>query len=199
MTNSGARFEQGLAASALALIMATCGAAAVAQPGAAPRHPPSIVSITVCSEGSGDPGPSCPNGTFDTHRLVLGPDGQVINANGVHGATDEHASIFPPGSLRGNKDYLLFVASGTSVNPDIGVVVLSGGSGPGKTGQWTTDFARDYGNYDEGFGTVFLAPARQGSARRSRTSPPRTRRSISVTPRPDPWSGTRGAGPGSYS
>src|SRR5579864_7750500 len=101
-------------------------ATALAQPAVPMPHRPSIASITVCASGPGDPGPSCPPGTSDTHRIVLGPDGNSINANGAHGASDEHASIFPPGSLRGNSGHLFFFASGTSVNPDIGVIVLSG-------------------------------------------------------------------------
>ena len=139
-----------------------CAASAGARPAPTPPPARSITAITVCEEGAGDRGPSCPPGTFDTHRLVLGPDGQVINENGVHGATDEHASVFPPGSLSGNGDYLFFVAGGTSLNPDIGVVVLSGGSGPDASGQWKMDFASGYGDYADGFGTVFLAPTRQG-------------------------------------
>ncbi len=138
-----------------------CAASAVGQPAAAPAQLPSIASISVCAEGAGDRGPSCPPGTFDTHEVVLGANGQAINTNGPHGTTDEHSSVFPPGSLSGNGDYLFFVASGTSLNPDIGVVVLSGGSGPDPNGQWTMDFAGGYGDYADGFGTVFLAPTRQ--------------------------------------
>jgi hypothetical protein len=148
---------------AFALGTALCAATALAQPAATPPHRPSITSITVCESGPGDPGPSCPPGTSDTHRIVLGPDGNSINANGAHGASDEHASIFPPGSLRGNAGHLFFLASGVSVNPDIGVIVLSGGKGPDKNGQWTMSFTPDYGNYPpEGSGTVFLAPTVQG-------------------------------------
>ena len=143
--------------------IALCAATALAQPAAIPPHRPSIASITVCESGPGDPGPSCPPGTSDTHRIVLGPDGNSINSNGAHGASDEHASIFPPGSLRGNPGHLFFLASGTSINPDIGVIVLSGGKGPDKNGQWTMSFTPDYGNYPpEGFGAVFLAPTVQG-------------------------------------
>ncbi len=138
-----------------------CAAIAGGQPAAAPLDLPSIASITVCEQGSGDRGPSCPPGTFDTHQPVIGPNGQGINSNGVHAATDEHSSVFPPGALSGNTGYLFFVAAGTSVNPDIGVVALSG-AGPDPNGQWTLDFAGGYGDYPEGNGTIFLAPTRQG-------------------------------------
>jgi hypothetical protein len=123
---------------------------------------PTITAITVCANGAGDPGPSCPAGTYDTQQVVLGPTGTTINLYGAHGATDEHASAFPPGALQGNTDYIFFVASGTFENPDIGVLALSGGAGPAANGQWTMDFAAGYGSYAEGHGTVFLAPVVQG-------------------------------------
>jgi hypothetical protein len=112
---------------------------------------------------------SCPSGTFDTHQIVLAPDGSgnAINAYGPGAASDEHSSIFSPGTLGSNNDYLFFVASGTSLNPDIGMTVLSGGAGPGNNGQWTFDFARadNYGSYSAGYGTVFLVPTVQNRCR----------------------------------
>jgi len=102
---------------------------------------------------------SCPKGTFDTLRVVVGPSGLPLNQVGVGGVTDEHASVFPPDSLQGNSDYLFFVAAGTDVYPHvIGVVALSGGSGPDTNGQWTLNFAPGYGSYPEGYGQVFEAP-----------------------------------------
>ncbi|HVN76626.1 MAG TPA: hypothetical protein VMT19_09945 [Thermoanaerobaculaceae bacterium] len=118
----------------------------------------SVVAITVCSpDGTAGQG-SCPAGTSDTQQIVLGPSGASINLEGVHAVSDEHSSVFPPGSLGGNSDYRFFVAAGTDVNPDIGVVVLSGGSGPAANGQWTVGFAPGYGSYSEGYGAVFLEP-----------------------------------------
>ena len=120
-----------------------------------------IVSISVCSpDGRGGEG-SCPKGTFDTQQIVLAPDGKGINTyGGLKALTDEHTSIFSPGMLGNNKDYLFFVASGSSLNAAMGVVVLSGGSGPDQNGQWKLDFATadGYGSYVDGFGQVFLTP-----------------------------------------
>ncbi len=135
---------------------------ALAGPLAAGSHGPSVGSITVCSPGATGEQGSCLDGSFDTLQIVLGPNGTSINLEGVHAASDEHSSVFPPGSLQGNSDYLFFVASGTDVNPDIGVVALSGGPGPDDNGQWTMNFAPGYGSYAEGFGSVFLEPIVEG-------------------------------------
>ncbi len=146
------------------LLVVTAGGAAAAQskPAAVPQ-PPAILSISVCSPGGLVSSVSCDDGTLDTQQIVLGLNGQVINSNGVHGATDEHASVFPPDSLGDNTDYLFFVASGSEgVNPDIGALVLTGGAGPDSNGQWTMDFAPAYGSYPIGFGQVFLAPFVEG-------------------------------------
>lgn len=123
-----------------------------------------IASISVCSPtGTGGAG-SCPPGTSDTHQIVLAPDGsgKAINSySDMVGISDEHQSIFAPGSLQTNDDYLFFVASHVKGGaPSTGVVVLSGGAGPDKNGQWTLDFARvdGYGSYASGYGTVFVAP-----------------------------------------
>jgi hypothetical protein len=123
-----------------------------------------IASISVCSAaGTGGAG-SCPPGTFDTQKIVLAPDGSgAINKYaGMSAASDEHASVFAPGTLQNNGDYLFWVASNASGNP-LGVVVLSGGSGPDGSGQWTMDFARadGYGSYPSGFGPLFLPPVGQ--------------------------------------
>ncbi len=145
------------------LVIASCATAAAQGRSGAVPHPHAIVSISVCSPSGTESTVSCGEGTQDTQQLVLGPNGQVINSNGVHGATDEHASVFPPGSLGGNDDYLFFIASGVQgVNPDIGVLVLTGGAGPDLNGQWTMDFAADYDGYPIGYGTVFLAPFVEG-------------------------------------
>jgi hypothetical protein len=129
-----------------------------------PAQTASIVAISVCS-GTGTSSGSCPNGTLDTHQVVLGPDhSNPVNTIGVAATSDEHLSVFPPGSLGDNADYLFFVASGVEPNPGIGVAVLSGGSGPGSNGQWTMNLAMadGYGVYPGGAnGTVFLEPMKE--------------------------------------
>jgi hypothetical protein len=103
------------------------------------HHPLAIVSISVCSPtGAGGSG-SCPSGSFDTHRIVLATDGTSINSY-VSAASDEHSSVFAPGTLDGNIDYLFFVAGGTELSRKMGAVVVSGGTGPDENGQWTFDF-----------------------------------------------------------
>jgi hypothetical protein len=121
-------------------------------------HAP-IASITVCSpSGTGVQG-SCANGSFDTHQAVLGPDGGPVNKSSlsVGAAPDEHSTVFAPGTLGNNKEYLFFLSSTAGGNPGIGVSVLSGGSGPNSSGGWTLDFPRadGYGLYPGGFGQVF--------------------------------------------
>jgi hypothetical protein len=132
----------------------------------AASRPPGIASISVCSPNAPGVAGSCPSGTADTHQIVLAPDGSgnAINTFGVGATSDEHASVFSPGTLQGNSDYLFFVAAGTRLNVDIGLVVLSGGSGPDKNGQWTFDFptADGYGSYPSGFGHIFIAPTAEG-------------------------------------
>jgi hypothetical protein len=127
-----------------------------------------IASISICevSTVAGVPGAICPPGSGDTHQLVLAPDGKSINAYaplGVEGTSDEHSSIFPPGSLafqdspsgplKPNPDYLFFVAAQIKSAPDLGLVVLSGGSGP-KLHQWTLRSA----GADGYFSKLFVAP-----------------------------------------
>jgi len=124
-------------------------------------HRRAIVSITICSpDRTGVVTPTC--GTaYDTERPVLaaGASTQTINQAGIGTATDEHSTVFPPGYLGGNRDYLFFVASGSKgVNPDIGMMVLSS-PGPDTHGQWSAQPANDYGSYTQGSpGEVFLPP-----------------------------------------
>jgi hypothetical protein len=126
-----------------------------------------ITSISVCSPpGSGGQG-SCPSGAADTHQIVLAPDGsgKAINAYNAGAAADEHSSVFPPGTLGTNNDYLFFIASGANGNPGIGTVVLSGGAGPNQNGQWTFDIPEvdGYGSYPSGFGQVFRQPSSESN------------------------------------
>jgi uncharacterized protein (TIGR03437 family) len=148
-----------------ATLLMSCGVFAVPLASTQIVHPPAIASISVCSPTGAEGSGSCPSGTFDTAQIVLAPDGSgnAINAYGVGATSDEHSSVFSPGTLGSNGDYVFFVASGTSLNPDVGMTVLSGGSGPDRNGQWTFNFAAadNYGSYSLGFGTVFLAPTAQ--------------------------------------
>ena len=163
--------------SALVGIFAFCKPDLLAQ-STAPSSP-AIQTITVCNPYVVTLTPHC----IDTHQVVVAPDGvSTINAYAGGGISDEHSSVFPPGSLDGNRDYLFFVASGTrGTNPDIGVLVLSASSGPPGGGwnpwyQWKMDFAKGYGDYPslalcvlptgcQYFvqGDVFLAPMVQGN------------------------------------
>jgi uncharacterized protein (TIGR03437 family) len=129
-------------------------------------HPPAIASITVCTPG-GSNGGSCATGSSDTHKLVLAPDGSgsAFNYYDAGATTDEHASIFSPGMLGANNDYLFVVASATSGYAGIGAVFLSGGTGPDKNGQWTLDFPRvdGYGSFrtnsgQTDYGQIFKSP-----------------------------------------
>src|SRR5262249_51127778 len=113
----------------------------------------SIVSIWVCRGNASDG--SC----VDTAMPVLSPDGTPINGAGSlanpSGAmatpADEHSTAFPPGTLPGHADYLFFVATRTTLEPNAsGVTVLTGGKGPDANGQWTLDFAPDFGLYSPG-------------------------------------------------
>jgi hypothetical protein len=120
---------------------------------AQPAHPHAIQSISVCApNGASGVAGSCPAGILDTRQPVLGPGGVTINNyGGLATLADEHSTIFPPGTFPGHADYLLFVATRTNLNPiSSGVVALTGGSGPNASGQWTLDFAPDYGLYAPG-------------------------------------------------
>lgn len=128
-------------------------------------HPPAIVSISVCSPAGSAGQRSCPSGSFDTKQLVLGTNGNSINRGTVGQVLpDEHSSVFAPGTLGTNQDYLFFLATGVPGATGIGVTVLSGGAGPGKNGQWVLDIpkADGYGNYPGGFGPVFETAMKGG-------------------------------------
>jgi hypothetical protein len=59
-------------------------------------RPPAIASISVCNpSGVGGEG-SCPSGSFDSHRIILAPDGSgnAINRYEAAGTSDEHSSVF---------------------------------------------------------------------------------------------------------
>jgi hypothetical protein len=125
-------------------------------------HLPTITSISVCSpSGTGGQG-SCPSGTLDTIQDVLGPNGGSVNASSLGAVIepDEHSSVFAPGALGANSEYLFFLAGPLGGNPGVGVSVLSGGSGPNNKGQWILDLPRadGYGSYPGGFGQVFTHP-----------------------------------------
>ncbi len=144
------------------IIAVLCAAAAVSYA----QRPPGIASISVCSPtGAGGQG-SCPAGAFDTHQIVLGPGGSSVNSSGlgVGPVPDEHSTVFAPGTLGKNQEYLFFLATGEGGHAAIGVSVLSGGSGPDQNGRWTLDFARTdgYGSYPGGFGQVFNPSTKGG-------------------------------------
>jgi hypothetical protein len=131
-------------------------------------HHRQIIWISVCSpDGACDPGTEicgkCPDGTLDTHQIVLAPDGTSINTY-VGLTSDEHSSVFSPGTLNGNSDYLFFVSGQIpKISPSLGAVVLSGGTGPDENGQWYFDFphTNGYGYYGPPltrFGHVFVGP-----------------------------------------
>ena len=123
------------------------------------QRPPAIASLSVCSPGGAGGQGSCPAGTFDTHVPVLGPGGVSINKSDLHvePVPDQHSTVFAPGTLGSNQDYLFFLATPEAGHASIGMSVLSGGSGPAKSGQWTLDYPRTdgYGVYAGGFGQVF--------------------------------------------
>ncbi len=108
-----------------------------------PRPLRTIQSISVCTTtpmpaGQGD----CPSGTYDTHQLVLGPNGLVINQNDVGATTDEHVSIInldPNCTILITCQFQFYVASGTSLDYDIGTVVLQGHVD--LNGNWHLDYA----------------------------------------------------------
>jgi hypothetical protein len=104
--------------------------------------------------------------SVSNEQIVLGPGGVSINScNGcdLESLSDEHSTIFPPGTFKRHPDDYLFFAAPK------GVIVLTGGAGPdAKKGQWTLDYARDYGrwwpNNPPGFqnGTVFTNEGNRG-------------------------------------
>ena len=124
-----------------------------------------IQSISVCSPAGSAGKGSCPAGSFDTQQLVLGSNGRSINGNsGFAPVPDEHSSIFAPGTLGANQDYVFFLATGTAGHADIGVSVLTGGAGPDRNGQWMLNIPAvdGYGNYPSGFGPVFETAMKGG-------------------------------------
>jgi uncharacterized protein (TIGR03437 family) len=131
------------------------------------QKPPAIASISVCSATGAAGQGSCPSGTLDTHQLVLGPAGSPVNTSSLQAVPvpDEHTTVFGPGTLGTNQDYLFFLATSVQGHAAIGMTVLSGGSGPDKNGQWSLDFPRTdgYGSYAGGFGQVFN-PSTKGDA-----------------------------------
>jgi uncharacterized protein (TIGR03437 family) len=132
----------------------------------AQQRPPAISSISICSPSGASGQGSCPAGTFDTHQVVLGPAGVSVNNSslGVTPVPDEHSTIYAPGTLGNNQEYLFFLATTLQGHAAIGVSVLSGGAGPDKNGVWTLKLpaADGYGSYASGFGQVFN-PSTKGS------------------------------------
>jgi len=129
------------------------------------QHPPAIASISVCSTTNISGQGTCSPGTYDTQQNVLGPSGSP-SINLIADATsDEHASVFSPGTLGNNPDYLFVVAAGTPAGKGIGALFLSGIPPLGPTGQWSFDFASadGYGSYPAGYGHVFTSPFILGS------------------------------------
>ena len=112
-----------------------------------------IASISVCVPGNGSNG-SCPADSVDSIHPVLAPlaqgGGSINGYGGLIGVSDEHQTILPPGTVPGHgTDYLFLVSSQTSLTQaqGPGLVFLTGGAGPDGNGQWTLDFASDYGRY----------------------------------------------------
>jgi hypothetical protein len=135
MGNTGLSFKRGVGF-LIAMAIITIPTAALAQ------VKPSITGITV-----------------QPSQLVLPPAVSglsFINAYGdLSSLSDEHSTIFPPGTLPGHEhDYLFFVTPGMSV--------LTGGSGPDSNDVWTLDFASDYQPQppapDGTGGPIFIAP-----------------------------------------
>jgi len=93
------------------------------------------------------------------HVTVSGPGPNFPSAVGycdMDVLADEHTTVFAPGTLPGQTDYLFFVTAAPSLNTvsdassgfrsqSSGIVVLSS-SGP-VNGQWALTFASDYGKY----------------------------------------------------
>src|ERR1022692_65603 len=73
-------------------------------------RPPAIQSISTCSPAGSAGTASCSSGSFDTQQLVLGGSGSSIDRTTGFGAVpDEHSSVFAPGTLGTNQDYLFFL------------------------------------------------------------------------------------------
>src|SRR5215471_17726297 len=88
-----------------------------------------------------DVGPSLP---------VLGPDHTTpINSyGGLTTLSDEHSTVFPPGTLPFQPNYMFLVATRTKLATDAsGLVMLTNVSMPDPNGQWSLDLAPFYGLY----------------------------------------------------
>src|SRR5262245_62749303 len=87
--------------------------------------PPPIVKISVCRPDN-PPGTlqqgSCTAGTFDTHQLVLDAQGASVNESkrlNVGPVPDEHSTVYAPGTLGTNQDYLFFLSTGSAGHANI--------------------------------------------------------------------------------
>ncbi|MBV8159908.1 MAG: hypothetical protein JO265_03190 [Acidimicrobiia bacterium] len=100
------------------------------------------------------PTPAC--GTVNAETVVAATTQSPTGINcvdGLHGMSDEHTTVLPPGALgRSQTDYLFLVATNTANTPGTGLVVLDGGTGP-VNGRWSLSFAPGYSQTQE-----FLSP-----------------------------------------
>ncbi len=122
--------------------------------------------VTICNPAT-SPGTTgtCPTGEHDTHQLVLSPAPatQSCRDRSINCYTDkigdfrfladEHSTVFAPGQLKNNQQYVFFAASGNGV--------LQGAL---NNGQWQLDIDRAYGAYGSqyGNGPVFASAMQQG-------------------------------------
>jgi hypothetical protein len=112
-----------------------------------------ISSITICSPTVAAPQGSCAPGMGDTFRRVLAPapfvNTTINNYGNLATLSDEHITVFPPGTFPNHpSDYLFFVATKSTLQTlASGLTVLTGFGGPDGHGQWTFDFASDFGQY----------------------------------------------------
>jgi hypothetical protein len=101
-------------------------------------------------------------------QQVLAPTTKSINTyQGMASLSDEHQTIFPPGTFASHPDdYVFFVATKSTLNGNTtpttgdtsGLIVLASSGPAGPSNTWTLDFASDYGDYSGTFGQVFLSP-----------------------------------------